>query len=60
MKGLKITVDNGKFIDKLMENKLLTVKAAENVVRLFPSLIVNNNELDEGVGIIEKVCRDMS
>ena len=60
MKGLKMLVDNTEFMNKLMKNKMLTVKAAENVIRLFPPLIVNNNELDESVNIIEKVCREMS
>ena len=40
MKGLKMLVDNVEFMNKLMENKMLTVKAEENVIRLFPPLIV--------------------
>ena len=39
-----------------MENKMLTVKAEENVIRLFPPLIVQNQELDEALNKIEKVC----
>ena len=58
MKGLKLLVDNKKFIEKLMKYKMLTVKAEENVVRLFPSLIVNNEELDEASNKIEKVCKE--
>jgi acetylornithine/N-succinyldiaminopimelate aminotransferase len=60
MKGLKILVDNIKFMDKLMENKMLTVKASENVVRLFPPLIINKKELDEAINKIKKVCKEMS
>ena len=45
---------------KLMDHKMLTVKAEENVIRLFPPLIVNNNELDEAINKIEKVCEEMS
>jgi len=60
MKGLKISVDSIKFIDKLIENKMLAVKASENVVRLFPPLIINNKELDESINKIEKVCKEMS
>ena len=60
MKGLKLLVDNKKFIEKLMKYKMLTVKAEENVVRLFPSLIVNNEELDEASNKIEKVCKEMN
>ena len=60
MKGIKMIVDNTEFIDKLMENKMLTVKASENVVRLFPPLIVNKDELDEAISIIEKTCKEMN
>ncbi len=42
-----------------MDHKLLTVKAAENVIRLFPSLIVSNEELDEAIDKIEKACKEM-
>jgi len=60
MKGLKMLVDNTEFIKKLMDHKMLTVKAEENVIRIFPPLIVNNKELDEGISKIEKVCNEMS
>ena len=53
-------VDNEEFINKLMNHKMLTVKASESVVRLFPSLIVKNNELDEAADKIERVCKEMS
>ena len=39
---------------------MLTIKAEENVVRLFPSLLVSNKELDEGVSKIDSVCNEMS
>ncbi len=60
IKGLKMLVDNVEFMKKLMDYKMLTVKAEENVIRLFPPLIVNNKELDEAVNTIEKVCEEMS
>ena len=53
-------VDNVEFIKKLMNHKMLTVKAEENVIRLFPPLIVENKELDEAISKIEKVCKEMS
>ena len=58
MVGIKITVDQNKFIQKLINNKLLTVKAAENVVRLLPPLNVSKKEIDEAVTIIDKVCKN--
>ncbi len=60
IKGLKMLVDNDEFIRKLMNNKMLTVKASENVIRLFPPLIVSNKELDESFAKIEKVCKEMN
>ena len=60
MVGLKMIIDNNEFMKNLMEYKMLTVKAEENVIRLFPPLIVSNNELDEAISKIEKVCEKMS
>ena len=60
MKGLKMEVDNVEFMTKLMNHKMLTIKAEENVIRLFPPLIVKNEELDEAINKIEKVCKEMS
>ena len=60
MKGLKMLVDNIEFMKRLTNHKMLTVKAEENVIRLFPPLIVNNKELDEGISKIEKVCKELS
>ena len=60
IKGLKMLVDNNKFIKKLMNQKMLAIKAEENVTRLFPPLIVNNKELDEAIEKIDKVCKEMS
>jgi len=59
IKGIKMQVDNAKFIKKLIDNKMLTVKAEENVIRLFPPLTVLDKELDEAITKIEKACREM-
>ena len=53
-------VNNVEFIKKLINHKMLTIKAEENVIRLFPPLTVTNKELDEGISKIEKVCKEMS
>ena len=57
MTGLRMLVDNTEFIKKLMDNKMLAVKAEENVIRLFPSLVVSKNELDEAINKIEIACK---
>ena len=60
IKGIKMLVDNTEFVKKLMDHKMLTVKAEENVIRLFPPLTIENKDLDEGVYKIEEVCKEMS
>ena len=55
--GLKISKDQTEFIKKLSDNKLLTVKASENVVRLLPPLTVKKQNIDEAVTILKKVCK---
>ena len=60
IKGIKMFVDNDEFIKKLMNHKMLAIKASDNVIRLFPPLTVNNKELDESFDKIEKVCKEMS
>ena len=42
-----------------MDNKLLTIKASENVVRVLPPLNVQRNELDKALKIIDKVCKEV-
>ena len=54
--GLQLFNDQTYFIQKLMENKLLTIKASENVVRILPPLNVKKNEIDQALKIIKKVC----
>ena len=58
IKGLKLKVDNNDFMSKLMKYKLLVVKASENCIRLFPSLLSTTKELDMGLKIIKKVCEE--
>ena len=57
--GIKLYKDQTKFIQKLMDNRLLTIRAAENVVRVLPPLNVKKNELDEALRIIDKVCSEL-
>ena len=55
--GLCLYKDQTNFIKKLLENKFLTVRAAENVVRLLPPLNVTKQEINLGLKIIDKVCK---
>ena len=56
--GLCLYKDQTTFINKLMENNLLTVRAAENVVRLLPPLNVTKSEINLALKILENVCRN--
>ena len=55
--GLQVHKDQTKFIKKLMDNKLLTIRAGENVIRILPPLTVKKKEIDLAIQIIRKVCK---
>ena len=54
--GLQLFKDQNRFIQKLMDNNLLTIRAAENVIRILPPLNVKKKEIDLAIRIIKKVC----
>ena len=47
-----------KFIQELLDNKLLTIRAAENVIRILPPLNVKKSEINLALKIIKKVCKN--
>ena len=59
MIGIQLKSDQTKFIKKLMDNNLLTIRAAENVVRILPPLNVKKNEINQSLKIIKKVCSEL-
>ena len=54
--GLALYKDQTDFIKRLLMQKLLTVKAAENVVRLLPPLNVTKKEISIALKILNAVC----
>jgi len=58
--GIKVGKDQAIIIKKLMDKKLLTIRAAENVIRILPPLNVKKNEIDEALKIIDKVCSELN
>ena len=54
--GIQLYKDQSKFIESLLKNKLLTIRAAENVIRILPPLNVTKNEINMALKIITKVC----
>ena len=58
--GLQLYSDQTIFIKKLMENNLLTIRAAENVIRILPPLNVKKSEINLALKIINKVCKELN
>ena len=56
MLGLKCLVPNLEMVARLREGGLLTVPAAENVVRILPPLIIGTDHIDQALGILDEVC----
>jgi acetylornithine/N-succinyldiaminopimelate aminotransferase len=54
--GLRAVVPSGELVDELRAQKMITVAAGDNVVRLLPPLIVSEEEIAEGVRRIERAC----
>ena len=58
--GLKAVVPSGDLVGALREEKLLTVGAGDNVVRLLPPLIIGEAEIEESVRRLERACARFS
>ncbi len=56
--GLALYKDQTDFINKLLKEKLLTVRASENVVRLLPPLNVTKKEINLALKILNNVCEN--
>jgi acetylornithine/N-succinyldiaminopimelate aminotransferase len=56
MLGLKCKVPNQKLLEALRAEKMLTVQAGDNVVRLLPPLIVGEAEIDLACANLDAAC----
>ena len=56
--GIKLSINNNKFLEHMFKNKLLAVKAADNVIRLLPPLIVKKEEIKKAINIIDKSLKE--
>ena len=54
MIGIQFFEETSKFLKELYKNKLITVKASDNVIRILPPLNIKKEEIDEGIRIITK------
>ena len=58
--GLKAAVPSSELVDALRAEKMITVAAGDNVVRLLPPLIINEHDALEAVKMIERACVALS
>jgi len=58
--GLRAVVPAGEVVDALRAEKMITVAAGDNVVRLLPPLIITEDEVAEGVRRIERACERLA
>jgi acetylornithine/N-succinyldiaminopimelate aminotransferase len=54
--GLRMIPQVSEMVDELRAEKMLTVAAGDNVVRLLPPLIIGEKEISEAVGCIDRAC----
>jgi len=54
--GLRMIPQASEMVDELRAEKLLTVGAGDNVVRLLPPLIIGEEEISEAVARIDRAC----
>lgn len=57
--GIKIKQNNVMVSNILKKNRLLTVPAGDNVIRLAPPLIINKKHADEALTIINKTFKNL-
>lgn len=56
MLGLKCRVPNAEFVAAGLAEQLITVPAADNVVRLLPPLVISEDEIAEGVARLDRAA----
>jgi acetylornithine/N-succinyldiaminopimelate aminotransferase len=54
--GLRAVAPAGELVDALRAEKMITVAAGDNVVRLLPPLIVSEQEIAEGIARLDRAC----
>jgi acetylornithine/N-succinyldiaminopimelate aminotransferase len=54
--GLRCLTPNGDLVNALREEKLLTVAAGDNVVRLVPPLVATEAEVSDAMAMLDRAC----
>ncbi|MFN3351765.1 aspartate aminotransferase family protein [Pseudorhodoplanes sp.] len=58
--GLVCVVPNTDMVAALRNEKLLTIAAGDNVVRLLPPLIIDDSQVAEAVAMIDRACAKLA
>src|SRR5580692_830955 len=58
--GLRALVPAGELVDALRAEKMITVSAGDNVVRLLPPLIISEQEIAEGIARLDRACAQLN
>lgn len=58
--GLRMVPPASEMVDELRAEKMITVAAGDNVVRLLPPLIINEAEIAEAVARIDRACTTLA
>ncbi len=59
MMGIKCRVPNTDFQAEALEQRLLTIAAGDNVIRLLPPLVVSDEDIAEAVDKLDATCRKL-
>ena len=59
MIGIKCNADNNLLANKLFENGILTVNAADNVIRILPPLNITMTEIKKVISLFEKSIKEI-
>jgi len=54
--GLRMVPPASEMVDELRAEKMITVAAGDNVVRLLPPLIIGEREISEAIARIDRAC----
>ncbi len=58
--GLRMIPQASEMVDELRAEKMITVAAGDNVVRLLPPLIIGEKEIAEAIGGIDRACERLA
>ena len=58
--GIKAKIPNGDLVKALRDEKMLSVGAGDNVVRLLPPLNIDASHISTAMQRLEKACQSLS